>query len=74
MEELLEKMTMPMFEKLGFKNISIIHSEKSFKPRMILTKTDDTQLFFDGENDLVNYLKFLLRKDKLKRILDDDQT
>lgn len=71
MKELLEKMTMPMFEKLGFKNISII-SEKSFKPRMILTKTDDTQLFFDSENDIVNYLKLLLRKDKLKRILGDD--
>lgn len=73
MDELLEKMTMPMLEKLGFKNISII-SEKYFKPRMILTKTDDTQLFFDGENVIVNYLKLLLRKDKLKRILDDDQT
>lgn len=70
MKELLEKMTMPMFEKLGFKKISII-SEKSFKPCMILTKTDDTQLFFDGENDIVKYLKLLLRKDKLKRILDE---
>ena len=70
MEELLEKMTMPMFEKLGFKNISII-SEKSFKPRLILTKSDNTQLIFDGENDIINYLNFLLRKDKLKRILDE---
>ena len=69
MKELLAKVTVPMLEKSGFKDICII-SENSFKPRMILTKFDNTQLIFDGENEIVNYLNFLFRKDKLKRILD----
>jgi transglutaminase/protease-like cytokinesis protein 3 len=70
MKEVLENLTMQMIEKLGFKSIYII-TEKSFKPRMVLTKTDDTQLIIDGENNIVKYLKLLLRKDKLKRILDE---
>jgi len=55
MKNYLDGITEEIINSHGIKNIGIIQ-EKKWKPRMIITQNDDSELIVDGDEEIIKFV------------------
>jgi hypothetical protein len=55
MKNYLDGITEEMINSRGIKNIGMIQ-EKNWKPRMVITRDDDSEIIVDGDEEIIKFV------------------